>query len=429
MNWQNLKNVFSRILQRGSSICIASTATAVVTSTAVLYTEPSQSLYKKWLHDDTFSDSSSSSSTSSNSFVNLSFHPQPSKKFESLSDMIEDVFPSLCRIQGAVGDRELGGGSAFVVSEDGIVVTNAHVFAAIAQMGAREIRATFDDGRSFRVEPRAVDNESDIAVGRLIAPSGTRFKPLNIGKSGALRRGDTVVVLGAPLGGNIVPAVGALGGARFVSDDEAMSQVLNSRADWNLLQVDANMSSGSSGGPIVNSNGEVVAVSVMVQLAGATGVGNLSYGVSSDQAWPIVESLIRDGKVTRSSIGMTIILVDSLQAERERNETGVALLPPSTDPMSRQYTGLLVTQTMPGLPADLAGLREGDVVLEINGRRMTRKGDYFAALGPVYIPNQKLDCKIWRPSGRNGGGKIIEKIIEPMKREDGLTKRRHLMFR
>jgi S1-C subfamily serine protease len=50
-------------------------------------------------------------------------------------------------------------------------------------MGAREIRATFDDGRSFRVEPRAVDNESDIAVGRLIAPSGTRFKPLNIGRS------------------------------------------------------------------------------------------------------------------------------------------------------------------------------------------------------------------------------------------------------
>ena len=120
--------------------------------------------------------------------------------------------------------------------------------------------------------------------------------------------------------------------------------------------------------------------------------------------------------------------VDSLQADREKTETGVALLPPSTDPMSRHYTGLLVTQTMPGLPADAAGLREGDVVLEINGRKMTRKGDYFAALGPVFVPGHKLDCKVWRPSGRNGGGRIIEAKVEPTKREEG-ARRRSLLFR
>jgi len=125
---------------------------------------------------------------------------------------------------------------------------------------------------------------------------------------------------------------------------------------------------------------------------------------------------------------MTIVLVDSLQADREKTETGVALLPPSTDPMSRHYTGLLVTQTMPGLPADAAGLREGDVVLEINGRKMTRKGDYFAALGPVFVPGHKLDCKVWRPSGRNGGGKMIEAKVEPTKREEG-ARRRSLLFR
>ena len=420
-----------RSFRRGLSVLTVSSSAAAAAAGLVSFSESTfheqQKRRPKEFNYDDYNTLTTSSSSSLSQFVNLSFKPQASK-FDSLADMIEDVFPSLCRVQGAVGDRELGGGSAFVVSEDGIVVTNAHVFAAIAQMGAREIHATFDDGRSFKVEPRAVDAESDIAVGRLIAPPGTRFKPLKVGKSGSLRRGDTVVVLGAPLGGNIVPAVGALGGARFVSDDEAMSQVLNSRADWNLLQVDANMSSGSSGGPIVNANGEVVAVSVMVQLAGSAGVGNLSYGVSSDQAWPIVESLIRDGKVTRSSIGMTIVLVDSLQAEREKNETGVALLPPSTDLPSRHYTGLLVTQTMPGLPADAAGLREGDVVLEINGRKMTRKGDYFAALGPVYVPGHKLECKVWRPSGRNGGGRLIETKVEPTKREES-ARRRSLMFR
>ena len=347
--------------------------------------------------------------------------------------MIEDVFPSLCRVQGAVGDRELGGGSAFVISEDGTIVTNAHVFDAMAHMGAREVRAQFDDGRVFRVEPRAADKEADIAVGRLIAPPGTRFKPLRIGSSGQLRRGDTVVVLGSPLGGSLVPAVGVLGGARYVADDEAMNNVLNSRADWSLLQVDANMSSGSSGGPIVNARGEVVAVSVMVQLAGAAGVGNLSYGVAADQAMPIVQALLRDGKVTRAAIGMTIVLVDPLQAERERMETGVALLPPAP-PAGASFsylTGLLVTQTLPGLPAASAGLREGDVVLEINGTRMTKKGDYFAALGPVYVPNAQLNCRVWRPAGPGGGGRYLDVKVTPEPRkgtQEGGVRRRRMLW-
>ena len=367
--------------------------------------------------------------------------PAAPARYASLADMIEDVWPSLCKIQGAVGDRELGGGSGFVVSEDGIVVSNAHVFSAMPQMGAREIRATFDDGRSFRVEQLAADAEADIAIGRLVAPPGTRFRPLRVGRSNALRRGDPVVVLGAPLGGSLVPAVGVLGGSRYVADDETMTRVLNSRADWSLLQVDANMSSGSSGGPIVNSDGEVVAVSVMVQTGGIGTVGHLSYGVASDQAWPIVEALMRSGRVTRASIGMTIVLVDELQAERERAETGFALLPPphvggggSAGPADgavaadTYHTGLLVKQTVAGAPADAAGLREGDVVLEINGRKMQRKGDYFAALGPVFEKDKRLVCRIWRPSGRSGGGRVLDIAVKPGARSDQREQRRRLLF-
>jgi S1-C subfamily serine protease len=352
--------------------------------------------------------------------------PPPPSPPPALPDMIEDVFPSLCRVQGAVGERELGGGSAFVISEDGTIVTNAHVFAAMAQMGAREVRAQFDDGRCFRVEPRAADNEADIAIGRLVAPPGTRFKPMRIGRSGQLRRGDTVVVLGSPLGGSLVPAVGVLGGARYVADDEAMNSVLNARADWSLLQVDANMSSGSSGGPIVNARGEVVAVSVMVQLAGAAGVGNLSYGVAADQAMPIIQALLRDGKVTRAAIGMTIVLVDPLQAERERAETGVALLPPPSG--SPYITGLLVTQTTAGFPADAAGLREGDVVLEINGKLMTRKGAYFESLGATYEPGKVLNCKVWRPAGRGGGGRFIDVTVTPVPRQESARRARRVLW-
>lgn len=167
--------------------------------------------------------------------------------------------PSLCKVVGSVGEQRVGGGSAWVYSEDGIIVTNWHVLQAIRASGAREIQALFDDGRAYRVDASSIlyDSEADIAVARLAAPRGTRFRPLRVGSSSALRRGDLVTVLGAPLGGSLVPTTGTLSGVRYVADDDMMNSVLNSRGDWCLLQVDAAMSSGSSGGPIVNADGEV----------------------------------------------------------------------------------------------------------------------------------------------------------------------------
>ena len=291
----------------------------------------------------------------------------------------------------------------------------------MAQARANEIQAMFDDGRVYRIEPLAADAEADIAIGRIIAPPGTKFRALKIGRSDTLRRGDTIAVLGAPLGGSLVPAVGVLGGTRYVADDEVMNYVLNSRADWCLLQVDANMSSGSSGGPIVNANGDVVGVSVMVQTAGTLGVGNLNYGVAIDQAYPIIRELLNKGTVTRAAIGMTIVLIDRLANERELHSSGINYLPPKSD----YLTGLLVTYTVPNKPAELAGVKEGDVILEINGRKMTRKGDYFAALGPVYEPGKELVCKVWRPNistsnlltTQGRGGQIITTTIKPIIRD------------
>lgn len=298
------------------------------------------------------------------------------------------------------------------------------------QAGARELQALFDDGRAYRVEPIAADAEADIAIGRILAPPGTKFKPLTIGRSAIMRRGDTVAVLGAPLGGSLAPSFGTLSGVRYVADDEVMHNVLNSRPDWCLLQVDASMSSGSSGGPIVNADGEVVGVSVMVQTAGIMGVGSLNFGVAIDQAWPIIQALLRDGYVTRGQIGMTIVQVDPLNASREQAATGVPLLPPAnapgSDPSNPYYTGLLVTYVVGGYPADAAGIREGDVILEINGRRMIRKGDYFAALGPVHEDGKTLTCKVYRPpwSGRGGArdaraGTVFATTLTPRVRDEG----------
>ena len=111
----------------------------------------------------------------------------------SLPDVIERTMASLCKVQGMVDGREIGGGSGFVLDSAGTIATNAHVFASLASVGTQELRATFDDGRVFLVEPLAADAESDLAIGRLVSPPGTSFTPLPLGRSGALRRGDPVV--------------------------------------------------------------------------------------------------------------------------------------------------------------------------------------------------------------------------------------------
>lgn len=158
----------------------------------------------------------------------------PPSPYATLADMVEATLPSVAKVVGSVGGRSLGGGSGFVISENGLLVTNDHVCAALSGAGGGvyplELTAVFDDGRAYRLEYVASDPESDIAVCRIVgAPDGTRFRPIAVGRSSSLRRGDTVAVLGAPFGGSVVPTVGVLSGQRFVADDEAMLAVLHSR--------------------------------------------------------------------------------------------------------------------------------------------------------------------------------------------------------
>jgi hypothetical protein len=156
---------------------------------------------------------------------------------EPLPDMIARVLPAVCKVEGVLRGVRVSSGSGFVVSSDGLVVTNHHVIAGAVAAGCHELRVSFDDGRVFRMTPLSADAEADIAVGRLAAPAGTEFPALKLGDAGAMRAGDALVVLGAPLGGSLAPSVGALCGSRYVGDDEALSAVLPSRPDWHLLQA------------------------------------------------------------------------------------------------------------------------------------------------------------------------------------------------
>jgi serine protease Do len=335
------------------------------------------------------------------------------------------------KIVGSVGDRELGGGSGFVISPSGLVVTNDHVFQGIQGSGALECQVHFDNGEVFRVRPLASDIEADIAIGIIDAPPGKMFPFIPLGSSTALQRGETIAVLGAPLGGALVPAVGACGGTRHVADDPIMNAAMRSRADWQLLQVDSAMASGSSGGPIIDSSGAVVGISVLVQTAGQAGVGNLAFGVAMEQAEPIIRSLLAHGRVTRPTTGMKIVRINALMAQREAEARGISLLPPGRSgptkggmPTYASPTGLLVAALQEGLPAARAGIRPGDVLLDVTTADLGKvdlvhSGDYFRALGPVYQPGRTLVCTVWRPSTvRGGGGSLLTVTIVPEKRTE-----------
>ena len=133
---------------------------------------------------------------------------------------------------------------------------------------------------------------------------------------------------------------------------------------------------------------------------------------------PIINQLLQFGRVNRAVVGLDIILLDSLTAEKEKDTTGVDLLPTKKEGGGRPpyACGLLVSRVLPGKPGDSGGFREGDVILEINGKRQVRKGSFFQALGPVHVPGKTLDCLVWRPKGPRLGGSFMKLVLKPIPR-------------
>ncbi len=155
----------------------------------------------------------------------------------------------------------------------------------------------------------------------------------------------------------------------------------------------------------------------MVQAA-TFGVGHANYGVASEQVEPVVAALLKEGRAPRASAGLSFILVDRLAAERESAATGVSLLPPAAAGADAQPAGLLVTRVEAGRPAAAAGLREGDVLLTLQGAPATKRGAFLQALGPVYTPGARIRAEVWRPAGPGMGGRRIVVDIKPEERPE-----------
>jgi len=235
-----------------------------------------------------------------------------------------------------------GLGSGFVVNSDGYVVTNNHVVD-----GATEIRVKFADGRELPGRVVGRDPRTDLA---LLKVEGHGLPTIPLGDSSALRVGEPVMAIGNPFGLEQTVTTGIV---------SATGRVIGEGPYDDFIQTDASINPGNSGGPLINARGQVIGINTAIvsRSGGSVGIG---FAIPVNLAKPVVTQLASAGHVTRGWLGVGIQPLTADLAKSFR---------------LTRTDGALVTSVSEGSPAAKAGLKEGDVIVEYDGRPVARAGD------------------------------------------------------
>ena len=283
-------------------------------------------------------------------------------------------------------------GSGFVIDTEGHVLTAAGVIE-----GATIVLVSFADGREERATIVGRDRPTDLALLK-IAPRAD-VRPLKLGDSDAVEVGDWVLAVGNPYGLSHTVTAGVISATLrtrrdFVgaSGDPSAALGLPDRTDF--FQTDASINEGNAGGPLLDLAGEVIGVAADVEGPGR----GIHFAVPSNLAARVARALAAHGRVERSFIGVYSEPVTPAAAERLGLE---------------RAAGALVVRIEPGSPADKAGLRDGDVVLELGGKPVAGPAE-LARLVEVVKPGTETALRVWR------GGATVKVVVKPAPLPDDL---------
>ena len=273
-----------------------------------------------------------------------------------LPELYKRVLPGVVEISVGSGFGPSAGGSGFVLDEEGHVVTNQHVVS-----GAGEATVRFADGEEARAEVVGSDPSTDVALLRLVDPGQLDLSPLPLGSASSLEVGETVVAIGSPFGleGTLTAGViSALGREIRAPDGFVIDDV---------IQTDAAINSGNSGGPLLDTTGRVIGINTQIQSETGGNVG-IGYAVPVDTVKDIVDRLRTDGTVEHAWLGVSI----------EEADEGVA-----------------ISGVVAGRPAARAGLEEGDVVIDVDGVAINSPDD-LTSLVSGKQPGDTVELRVTR---------------------------------
>ena len=316
--------------------------------------------------------------------VNISALHQENPQLESNSDRL----PSLPRsplfndfrkkLKGHDHKKILSIGSGFLISQDGLIVTNNHVIEKVSK-----ITVSTNDGQKYQANIIGVDQKTDLAL--LKINSNKKFNFAKFGDSNKSRIGDWVIVIGNPYG---------LGSSVSVGIVSARSRNLENIENDELIQTDAAINKGNSGGPMFNVHGEVIGISSAIFSPSGVSVG-IGFATPSKKAQKIINELRKNGEVTRGWIGISIQEVTSDIAEIMKIE---------------KLEGAFINEVIDNSPADKAGLLPSDIIVKFNQQQIKQMNDL-----PKAVSNYKAGEIALITVTRNGQAKTLRIKVGTLK--------------
>lgn len=309
--------------------------------------------------------------------------PRVRNFFGSPFDLFGDSFGQQGNTQDSGGTQKqtVGGGTGFFITEDGMIVTNRHVVSD----ASADYTVITNDSKEYPAKVLARDPSQDIAV---IKIDGNNFPTLNIGDSGSLKIGQTVIAIGNSLGefSNTVSRGIISGLKRNVT---AGSGLGDTEQLSNIIQTDAAINPGNSGGPLLDIDSNVIGINVAM----AEGAQNIGFAIPANQMKKVIEQVKSTGKISTPFLGVRYIPIDKTIQDKNN-------LPYDYGVLIARGSSVTDLAVMPGSPADKVGIVENDVILEVNGTKINDKNS-LTSLIAQYNVGQEIILKVWHKGALN----------------------------